>query len=149
MLSRVDYCNPLYNGLPNFLLAKLQRIMNSAARLIFRLSPSTPTPPYLNQLRWLPIRQLSVQNPIVCASLCRSAWQSPTMFMGTNETKQDGYKSQYFYNLFVLKFRSNFGRRSFSHAIAVEWKELSFDLKLIPSEILFRRKLKIVLFYFS
>ena len=40
VLSRVDYCNSLYYGLPNFLLAKLQRIMNSAARLIFRLSPS-------------------------------------------------------------------------------------------------------------
>ena len=35
VLSRVDYCNSLYYGLPNFLLAKLQRIMNSAACLIF------------------------------------------------------------------------------------------------------------------
>ena len=43
VLSRVDYCKSLYYGLPNFLLAKLQRIMNSSLRLIFRLSPSTPT----------------------------------------------------------------------------------------------------------
>ena len=57
VLSRVDYCNSLYYGLPNFLLAKLQRIMNSAARLIFRLSPSTPTSSYLKQLHWLTIRQ--------------------------------------------------------------------------------------------
>ena len=57
MLSRVDYCNSLYYGLPNFLLAKLRRIMNSAERLIFRLSPSTPTSSYLKQLHWLPIRQ--------------------------------------------------------------------------------------------
>ena len=47
VLSRVDYCNSLYNGLPNFLLAKPQRIINSALRLIFRLSPSTPTSSYL------------------------------------------------------------------------------------------------------
>ena len=56
MLSRVDNCNSLYYGLPRFLLAKLQRIMNSAARLIFRLSP-TPTSSYLKQLHCLPIRQ--------------------------------------------------------------------------------------------
>ena len=57
MLSRVDYCNSLYYGLPNFLLAKIQRIMNLAARLIFRLSPSTPISSNLKQLHWLPIRQ--------------------------------------------------------------------------------------------
>ena len=57
VLSRVDCCNSLYYVLPNFLLAKLQRIINSAARLFFRLSPSTPTSLYLKQLDWLPIRQ--------------------------------------------------------------------------------------------
>ena len=57
VLSRIDYCNSFYYGLPNLLLAKLQRIMNSAARLIVRLSPSRPTLSYLRQLHWLPIRQ--------------------------------------------------------------------------------------------
>ena len=58
VLSRgVDYCNCLYYGLPNCLLTKLQRIMNAAACLIFRLSPSTPTSSYLKQLHWLQIRQ--------------------------------------------------------------------------------------------
>ena len=52
VLSRFDYCNSLCYGLPNFLLAKLQRIMNSAALLIFRLSPSTPTSSYLKLLHW-------------------------------------------------------------------------------------------------
>ena len=56
-------------------------------------------------------------------------------------------RSQYFYNLVVPKFRSNFGRRSFSHAAAVEWNKFSFDLKLIPSKILFRQKLKTYLFF--
>ena len=91
VLSRVDYCNSLYYGLPNFLLARLQRIMNSAERLIFLLSPS-PTSSYLNQLHWLPIRQRIILNPIVCAWLCTSAWQNPTIFIGFNETKHVGYK---------------------------------------------------------
>ena len=60
VLSRVVYSNSLYHGLPSFLFAKLQRIKNSAARLIFRLSPSTLISSYLKQLHWLPIRQRSI-----------------------------------------------------------------------------------------
>ena len=37
IISRLDYCNSLYNGLPAVLHGKLQRMMNCACRLIFRL----------------------------------------------------------------------------------------------------------------
>ena len=69
VLSRLDYCNSLYHGLPNFLLAKLQRIMNSAARVISRLSPSTPTSSYLKQLHWLPIKQRIIFKILLYAHL--------------------------------------------------------------------------------
>ena len=53
VLSRADYCNSLYYALPNILLLKLPRMKNF--RLIFRLSPSTPTSSYLKKLHWLPL----------------------------------------------------------------------------------------------
>ena len=34
VISRLDYCNSLYYGLPNYQLRKLQYIMNRSARLI-------------------------------------------------------------------------------------------------------------------
>ena len=40
--SRLDYGNSLHYGLPAVLYGKLQRIMNCACRLLFRLSPGTP-----------------------------------------------------------------------------------------------------------
>ena len=58
-------------------------------------------------------------------------------------------RPQYFYNLLVPKIRSNFGRRSLSHVVAVDLNKFSFGLKLIPSEILYRQTLKTYLFYFS
>ena len=56
ILSRLDYCNSLYYGLPAISIQKLQRIMNSAC-LIFILSPGSPTANYIKQLHWLPIKQ--------------------------------------------------------------------------------------------
>ena len=55
VLSRVDYCNCVYNHLPRYLLKKLQSIINRAARVVFGLPPRTPTTPYLMQLHWLPV----------------------------------------------------------------------------------------------
>lgn len=56
VISRIDYCNSLYIGLPNYLLRKLQTIMNRSARLIYSLPPRVPTTRYLIDLHWLPIK---------------------------------------------------------------------------------------------
>ena len=56
IFSRVDYCNALLVGIPNYLLKKLQSILNKAARLCLSIPPRTPTTSYLIALHWLPIR---------------------------------------------------------------------------------------------
>ena len=147
VLSRVDYRNSLYYGLPNFLLAKLQGIMNSATRLIFRFSPSTPTSTYLKQLHWLPNRQHIIFKIILYAH--RFVHQSGKLLLYLSDLVKRNTmvtRSQCFYSLHVPKFCSNFGKQSFSHAVVVEWNKISLELKLIPSEIFFRQKLKTYLF---
>lgn len=56
VISRLDYCNSLYYGLPNYILKKLQNIMNRAARLIDGLPPRDRITPVLINLHWLPIK---------------------------------------------------------------------------------------------
>ena len=56
IVSRVDYCNSLFLGLPNYLLKRLQSIINRSARLIFSLAPGVPTTYFLIKLHWLPIK---------------------------------------------------------------------------------------------
>ena len=56
IVTRIDYCNSLFLGLPNYLLKKIQTILNKCARLIFSLPPRTPTTRYLIELHWLPIK---------------------------------------------------------------------------------------------
>ena len=56
VLSRVDYCNSLWIGLPKYLLRKIQSILNRTARLIYSAPPRTPTTALLIDLHWLPIK---------------------------------------------------------------------------------------------
>ena len=44
--SRLDYCNSLLYGIPDYQISKFQRVMNASARLIYRtykFSHVTPT----------------------------------------------------------------------------------------------------------
>ena len=62
VLSRLDYANSLLAGLPQKCTDKLQRVMNCAARLIYRSSKRDHITPLLSELYWLPISKNSVQN---------------------------------------------------------------------------------------
>ena len=57
IVSKVDYCNSLFIGLPNVILKKVQSVLNRAERLIFNLLPRVPITSSLIELHWRPLRQ--------------------------------------------------------------------------------------------
>ena len=54
--SRLDFCNSVLAGLPNEQLGRLQRVQNSAARLILRKRKRDSATPLLMELHWLPVK---------------------------------------------------------------------------------------------
>ena len=56
VITRLDYCNSLTNKLPDYLLKKLQVLLNRAARMIANVRPWISAAPTLIELHWLPIK---------------------------------------------------------------------------------------------
>ena len=54
--SRLDYCNGLFTSLSGKDLTRLQRLQNSAARLVFAVGRRTDAADLLKILHWLPLR---------------------------------------------------------------------------------------------
>jgi len=55
--SKLDYCNTILYGLPKSQLDKLQRVQNTAARLVTRSKKHEHITPVLRNLHWLPVHK--------------------------------------------------------------------------------------------
>ena len=55
--TKLDYANSLLYGLPQYMIAKLQHVQNSAARMINSTNKRDHIKPVLQSLHWLPIHQ--------------------------------------------------------------------------------------------
>ena len=56
VISRLDFCNSAFYGLPNYQLKKIQMVMNRAARIIKGVTPRERITPILVELHWLPVK---------------------------------------------------------------------------------------------
>ena len=74
VLSRIDYCNSLLAGLLQSLVCKLQRVQNSAARLVVRAPPLALITQILRRLHWLPVRaRISYKTACLCFNAITSS----------------------------------------------------------------------------
>ena len=56
VISRLDYCNLVFIGLPGDQIARLQRVQNNAARFVLKKRRRDHVTPLLKELHWLPVQ---------------------------------------------------------------------------------------------
>ena len=130
VLSRLDYCNSLLYGCPQHLLNRLQKVQNSAARLILRVPKTDHISPHLASLHWLPISS-RIQYKI--SSICYNCLNSTapdyltdllTIYKPARQLRSSSDTS--ILSIPTVRIQS-FGQRSFSHSAPSVWNTLPCD----------------------
>ena len=150
VLSRLDYCNSILLGCSNHLLEKLQKVQNSAARLILKAHKRDHVSPLLRTLHWLPI-----QAHIECklSTLCQSFFSDtapvyPFTF-SISTPHEDNSAPPLTQKLRIPHIKTKtFGHRSFSHAAPSVLNSLPREIRYIQSTTAYKTALKTHLFKF-
>ena len=118
VLSRIDYCNSLYAGLPTKALSSLQRVVNAAARLTLRKGRRQSASPLLKELGWLPAKERIIAKVTTLAYRCRLSPPLAPAYISSllsEHVPARSLRSSSTISLSVPRVRlAAFGQRSFS-----------------------------------
>ena len=150
ILSRLDYCNTLYYALSKSLQKKLQRVQNSAARLITRTKQRERITPALIELHWLPIKA-RIEYKIILLTYKALKYNEPKYLRkmlnrydpGTNLTTRLADEID---RLHEPRTNTIYGERAFSYCAPRLFNKLPTEIRNLPNTVQFKKKLKTFLF---
>jgi exonuclease III len=159
VISKIDYCNILYFGLPKRILNNLQKVLNSCVRFIYNLRGHQDSyDEYFKEAHILPIEQrLMFKACLLAYKIVRGTAPEYLQelvprdndILGMRPTRAnsviDFYKLKY-PKLSSVNANSKLRRRRVSVFLPTVWNSLPLDLRSVHPIELFKSKLKTRLF---
>ena len=145
--ARLDYCNSILYGLPKRLIQRLQRIQNTAARLVTRTNRDDHITPVLKGLHWLPVQErIMFKILLLTYKTIHGSAPSYLSVLVSSYTPSRSLRSSS-KNLCRRKTKLlQYGGRSFFSAAPKLWNELPDSVRKCESLDVFKSALKKHLF---
>jgi hypothetical protein len=147
VLSRLDFCNSLFTTLSDSNIHRLQRVQNTAARIIAHLPKRSHISSTLAQLHWLPIK-FRIRYKILLLTYKSLSAASPSYLsqLLVPYTPSRLLRSTDSSLLATPDMSLEISRSSFSHLSPTLWNALPLSLRHNQSLSAFKSSLKTLLF---
>jgi hypothetical protein len=149
ILTRLDYCNSCLWGISKAELHKLQRVQNTAARIVARKKRMDHVTPVLNDLHWLPVEKRIEHKVLSLTYNClHDAAPEYLQELISKHQPQRTLRSASHCRLRIPSVRSGntnkktLGFRAFVSSAPTLWNPLPLSLKESDSCASFKRALK-------
>ena len=147
VLSKIDYCNSIYQGAPTYAIDKLQRLQNMGCRIIRKVSKYDHITPHLIELHWLRIREHVVYKVCVLVFKCINGLAPQYLSETIIHAHACNLRSSTFNYLPTVRCNTAITQNSaFSSTRPRLWNMLPNDIKTSSSLDVFKAKLKTFLF---
>ena len=146
--SRLDSCNALLCGSSHGLLHRLQRVQNSAARLVTLARKRSHITPVLKELHWLPVQQ-RVQYKVLLLAYKALKGLAPEYLSELLTVYQPRRNLRSCESQQLVIPRTSMitcGDRAFRKQAPFLWNQLPLDVKQASSTEQFKQRLKTHLF---
>lgn len=145
VVGRFDYCNGLFYNINKSNLYKLQKVQNSAARLIARKRKRDSATTILNDLHWLKIESRIIFKILLIVFKCVRGICSKNL-QEKIQYKQYNCRPGDFLQLATKNAKTKYGKRTFEYVGPRLWNALPLEVRTIEKIEAFKRQVKTILF---